>query len=395
MDITPTAWDSARRTSDTSTLQGTPSSLEENKDQSSSIFSGFAGLLAFLLLVTASCILWNWSKRKKLQVPYLRVTGLPSLTLSQPRQRAKNIYDLLPRRQEELGRHQSRSIRIFSTESLISRISDSPEHMPAHADNTLRRHRVHIHAVSYAVGIYDNATVPQVHGNLAPSVHYINVTASRDGSSTSSEDSNDYVNVPTAEETTKMLTSTNSQSENVFVLPCVQELEFNEEGLESCGDTNAGTSLRVPGTEGSDSLSDGDSSSQTSHDYVNMIGLDLGDTSERKSGMDFQYGRDYVNIPAADPNGSQQQAEEEEMSSNTDCGEGRTDGPGAHLQPGTRLSSGYCVAFQPSIQSGNSQMTCAEETSDEDSDDYENVLVAAVEGRNQEQGPDTQLLPDQ
>lgn len=36
-----------------------------NKDQSSSVFSGFAGLLAVLLLVTAFCILWNWNKRKK------------------------------------------------------------------------------------------------------------------------------------------------------------------------------------------------------------------------------------------------------------------------------------------------------------------------------------------
>lgn len=394
MDITQATWDGAR-TSDTSTLQGTPSSPEENKDQSSNIFSGFAGLLAFLLIITASCILWNWNKRKKSQVPYLRVTGIPSLTLPQPRQRAKNIYDLLPRRQAELGRHQSRSIRIFSTESLISRISDSPEHVPAQADNTLQRHRVHIHAVGYAVGIYDNATVPQGRGDLAPSTHYINVAASRDGSSTSSEESDDYVNVPTAEDTTEMLTSTNSPPENAFVLPHVQELEFNEEG-QNCGDTSAGTGFGFLRTEGSDPLSDEDGFSQTSHDYVNVTDLDLGDIPE-ESQMDSQCCRDYVNVPAADPNEIQEQAEKQETSPNTDCGEGRTDGPGAHLQTITRrsLSSGYCVAFQPSIQSGNNQMAHTEETSDEDSDDYENVLVAELEGRDREQEPGTQLLPDQ
>ncbi|XP_005375329.1 PREDICTED: lymphocyte transmembrane adapter 1 isoform X2 [Chinchilla lanigera] len=367
-----------------------------DKEQSS-IFSGFAGLLALLLIITASCILWNWNKKKRRQVPYLRVTSMPSLTLPQPRPRAKNIYDLLPRRQAELGRRQSRSIHIFSTESLISRTSDSPEHVSFQTDNTLQSHRVHIRAVHYALGVYDNASVPQMHGNLAPSAHYINITASRDGSSTSSEESNDYVNVPTAEETAEMLTSTNNPLENVFVLPSIQELEFNEEGQESCGDTSDGTSLGLPGTEGSDPLSDGEGSSQTSHDYVNMTGLDIGDIQEKESRVDFQGCRDYVNVPAADPSGSQQQAEEEEKSSNTDCREGRTDGPGTHTHPVTRrsLSSGYCVVFLPSIQSGDSQMTHGEEVSDEDSDDYENVLAAELGGRGWEQGPGIQLLPDQ
>ncbi|PNJ49886.1 LAX1 isoform 2, partial [Pongo abelii] len=36
-----------------------------NKDQISNIFSGFAGLLAILLVVAVFCILWNWNKRKK------------------------------------------------------------------------------------------------------------------------------------------------------------------------------------------------------------------------------------------------------------------------------------------------------------------------------------------
>lgn len=38
------------------------------------------------------------------RVPYLRVTNMPLLTLPRPRQQAKNIYDLLPQRREELGR---------------------------------------------------------------------------------------------------------------------------------------------------------------------------------------------------------------------------------------------------------------------------------------------------
>ncbi|EHB10525.1 Lymphocyte transmembrane adapter 1 [Heterocephalus glaber] len=396
MDTTPSPSDITRRTLDPSTLRVTFSSLEENKDQSSSIFSVFSGLLAILLIITAFCILWNWNRRKKRQVPYLRVTAIPSLTLPQPRQRAKNIYDLLPRRQEELGRHQSRSIRIFSAESLISRTSDIPEHVPSQADDTLQRHQAQVHAVDYSVGVYDNATVPRVSGNLAASAHYINVPASQDGSSISSEETNDYVNVPTAEETAEMLTSTNSPPKNVFVLPSAQELECNEEGHKSCGNTSDGTSFGFPRPEGSDPLSDGEGSSQSSHDYVNMTGLDLGDIQEKEPWVAFQCCRDYVNVPAEDTNGSQQ-PEEEETSSNTDYGEDRTDGPGIHIQPVTRrsLSSRYFVAFQLSLQSENSQMTHGEEMSEEDSDDYENVLAAELEGRDWEQGPGTQLLPDQ
>lgn len=38
------------------------------------------------------------------QAPYFRVTVMPLLSLSRPRQGAKNIYDSLPQRREELGR---------------------------------------------------------------------------------------------------------------------------------------------------------------------------------------------------------------------------------------------------------------------------------------------------
>lgn len=40
-----------------------------DKDQSSSIISGFAGLLTILLVIALLCILWNWNKRKKRESP--------------------------------------------------------------------------------------------------------------------------------------------------------------------------------------------------------------------------------------------------------------------------------------------------------------------------------------
>lgn len=52
------------------------------KDHNSSIFSGFAGLLAILLVVAVFCILWNWSKWKKcesLVCPKLRHTRINQL----------------------------------------------------------------------------------------------------------------------------------------------------------------------------------------------------------------------------------------------------------------------------------------------------------------------------
>ncbi|PNJ49885.1 LAX1 isoform 1, partial [Pongo abelii] len=63
--VTPTLSTIRGRTSESSTLHVTPRSLDRNKDQISNIFSGFAGLLAILLVVAVFCILWNWNKRKK------------------------------------------------------------------------------------------------------------------------------------------------------------------------------------------------------------------------------------------------------------------------------------------------------------------------------------------
>lgn len=52
------------------------------EDHSSSIFSGFAALLAILLVVAVFCVLWNCSKRKKresLVCPKLRHTMINCL----------------------------------------------------------------------------------------------------------------------------------------------------------------------------------------------------------------------------------------------------------------------------------------------------------------------------
>ncbi|EAW91490.1 lymphocyte transmembrane adapter 1 isoform c [Homo sapiens] len=322
---------------------------------------------------------------------------MPLLTLPQTRQRAKNIYDILPWRQEDLGRHESRSMRIFSTESLLSRNSESPEHVPSQAGNAFQEHTAHIHATEYAVGIYDNAMVPQMCGNLTPSAHCINVRASRDCASISSEDSHDYVNVPTAEEIAETLASTKSPSRNLFVLPSTQKLEFTEERDEGCGDAGDCTSLYSPGAEDSDSLSNGEGSSQISNDYVNMTGLDLSAIQERQLWVAFQCCRDYENVPAADPSGSQQQAEKDVPSSNIGHVEDKTDDPGTHVQcvKRTFLASGDYADFQPFTQSEDSQMKHREEMSNEDSSDYENVLTAKLGGRDSEQGPGTQLLPDE
>uniref|UniRef100_A0A8D1W647 Lymphocyte transmembrane adapter 1 n=1 Tax=Sus scrofa TaxID=9823 RepID=A0A8D1W647_PIG len=375
---TPAISEVRGRTSQPSTLQGTLSTLDRAKDQNSSIFSGFAGLLSILLVVAVFCVLWNWNKWKKRQVPYLQVTVMPLLTLPRPRQRAKNIYDLLPRRQEERGRHPSRSIRVFSTESLLSRTSDSPpsDHMPSGAGDALQLHRTHTLAMGYTVGIYDNAVGSQMCGNLAPSAHYVNVRASRDCSSTSSEDSRDYVNVPTAKEIAESLASTNSPPGNLFGPPSAEELEFTEERDEGCGNASDCTSLGAPGTESGDPLSDGERSSQTSNDYVNMAGLDLEATQGKQPCGAFRGCRDYENVPP-EPNENQQQEEEEVIASNSDHEEGMTDGSGTHVPPvmqsGSLLALKDCVASQSSAQSENSEMKHGEEMSNEDSHDYENV----------------------
>ncbi|XP_050003686.1 lymphocyte transmembrane adapter 1 isoform X2 [Alexandromys fortis] len=321
----------------------------------------------------AACILWRWNKRKKRRVPYFQVA--PSLTLPPPRQRAKNIYDFLPQQQAQLGRHQSNG---FSTESLLSRDSDSPEHEASQALSSLQIHRASVHAVAYTVGIYDNGTVPQMCGDLAPSAPYNSIRTSRNNSSISSRESNDYVNIPTAEKISEALPAPKSTPESHLGLPSAQKLEFAEAGHAGSGDASDHTALWAPGSKRSDSLSDGEASSQTSNDYVNMTALDLEDIQEYQPSVVLQCCRDYENVPSADPNGSQPQTREEVTSSNTD-----------HGDPVWRtLSSVYYMAFQPSTQSEESEAAQAEEQSSEDSNDYENVLPANLGGRDCEQGPD-------
>ncbi|CAH7203753.1 lymphocyte transmembrane adapter 1 [Phodopus roborovskii] len=355
-----------RRDSGPSTSQGTPGSLEGKKGQNNSIYPVFVVLLVAFLVIVAACILCNWNKRKKRRVPYFQVT--PSLTLPPPRQRAKNIYDFLPQQQAELGRHQSNG---FSTENLLSRDSDSPEHEASQADGSLQIHRASVHAVEYTVGIYDNGTVPQMCGHLAPSVYHIS------NPSISSTESNDYVNVPTAEETSGSLTSTKSTPENLRGLPGAQKLEFAEGGLAGCRAATGHTGLWAPGSKYSASLSDGEDSSRSSNDYVNMTGLDLDNVQENQPRLAFQCCGDYENVPAAaDANGSQLETREDGGPSRTDRGE----------PVWTVLPSVYYTACQPSTQSEDGEVIHAEAPSDEDSNDYENVLAADLGGVCQ-QGP--------
>ncbi|XP_008152507.2 lymphocyte transmembrane adapter 1 [Eptesicus fuscus] len=385
--ITPALSELGGGTPEPSTLQVTLSRLDRDKDQSSSIFAGVAGLLAILLVIAVLCVLWNWTTRKKRRVPYLRVTTVPLLTLPPSRQRAKNIYDLVPRRQGVLGRHQSRSFRVFSIESLLSRNSDSPPsaHVTSRASHALQVHRAQAHSV----GIYDNALMYE---NLTPSAHSVNVRAAGDDPSVSSEDSRDYVNVSTAAEIDEMLASTNHPPGNLFVLPSAQELGLTEERDKGCDHASDCARFLPPGTESNDPLSDEEGSSQTSNDYVNTAELDLGATQGKQPWMSFQCCRDYENVPPADPNGSQQLAGEV-TSSHTNHVEGRAGGIETHvhlvMQSERFLVSGDYVTYQPSAQSESSQMKRGGEMSNEGSDDDDIVLAATLGGSDAEQEQDT------
>ena len=180
---------------------------------------------------------------------------------------------------------------------------------PSQTGDVLHVHRAHTHAMGHAVGIYDNATRPQTCGNLAPSPHYVNVRASRGSPSTSSEDSRDYVNIPTAKELAETLASASNPPGNLFILPSTQELALSEEIDESCGDASDCASLGSPGTDNSDPLSDGEGSSQTLNDYVNVAELDLGTPRGKQLRGMFRCRRDYENVPPG-PSSSKQQEEE-------------------------------------------------------------------------------------
>ena len=218
-------------------------------------------------------------------------------------------------------------------------------------------------------------------GDLTPSAHYVNVTAARDCLSISSEDSRDYINVPTAEQIAEtLLASANATPTNSFAPPNAQKLELTEEREQGCGNASDHTSFWSPRSESDDPLSDEESSSETSNDYVNMAGLNLEAIRGKQPWMVSQCYRDYENVPSAHASGSQQQAEEEVTSSNTDHVEGRTDGPGTHvqfvMQSGRFLALGDYVTYPPSAQKETSQLKHGEEMPNEASDDYENVLAA-------------------
>lgn len=295
-----------------------------------------------------------------------------------------------------LGREEEGSLHISA--SILS-LTFSSCSQPSQAGNTLRVHRAHTYALGYAVSIYDNAMRPHIGGDLTPSAHYINVGESRDCPSISSEDSRDYVNVPTVKETAETPASTHSPPGHLSDPPRAQELEFTEERDEGCGNASDCTGFWSPGTESSELLSDGETTSQSSNDYVNMTGLDLGAIQGKRPWVAFQCCRDYENVLPADPNGNQKQVEEEVTSSTTDRVEGRPEGPGTHIQhvmqPRRLLALEGYVACQSPAQREISQIQCGEEMSNEDAKDYENVPAAKLGGGNSEQGPDTRLLPDE
>lgn len=114
-----------------------------------------------------------------------------------------------------------------------------------------------------------------------------------------------------------------------------------------------------------------------------MAGLGLGAMQGQDPWASLQCCRDYENVPQADPSRSQQQAQEV-TSSDTDCGEGRTDGLGTHVQ--LVMQSGRFLDLE---ESANCQPKHGGPVSSKDSDDYENmqavVLGTGPPGRGQTQ----------
>ncbi|XP_055975097.1 lymphocyte transmembrane adapter 1 [Sorex fumeus] len=350
---------------------------ERTKDQSSSLFSGFAGLLTLLLIVVL-CALWNWKKWKKRRTRYRRVVGLPSLNRPRSRQQAKNIYDHLPRRQEAPGRPPARRDPIASTESLLSRDSSSPasEHQASQAGSVLPAHRSYTQVSIDSEGFYDNTLGARMCENHTPSALDVDGGTSGKCPSTSSEDSLDYVNVLIAVEIPETRASISSTRESLSVALGAQELVFTEEGdqdeIWDC------SSVRTPRSESSDS--DGDASSETSNDYVNMEGLDRGVIQGKQPCVASQRCRDYENIPAAAHHSNQQQQVEEEMTfPRTDHGEGGADESGIHGQLAVQserfLALGDQVTHQPAAQGEDNPVKHGEKMSNEDCHDYENVQV--------------------
>ncbi|XP_074164987.1 lymphocyte transmembrane adapter 1 [Sminthopsis crassicaudata] len=369
---------------------GSPSGF---KDQPSVLFSVVAGLLAIFFVIAFLFILWFWNKRKKQQVSYFRVTVVPLVTLSQSRERGKNIYGFLPQSQARPGRRHSRNIRIFSTESLIPRNSDNPhsEHVFSPPVHVLQSRRTSVPAIGYEVGIYDNTAISQVCGHLVPEVDYINVGASIESMSTSSEDSQDYVNVPNAKEASGNPGAMKSLSGNLQDSQTSEESVPRAERDSRPRDAEDSTGIWVLGLEDSDYNGDAECSSHSSNDYVNMPAEDNEEDQGRPQWMNFQDYRAYDNVLWTDSNRKKPHAGERltaniggmlrwtlSLPFEIQCEESRENS----------LDFWDYENIEPLTQDGNSQETSGE-TDSEGSDDYINVpAVAEEEELSTEHGTD-------
>ncbi|XP_072504238.1 lymphocyte transmembrane adapter 1 [Notamacropus eugenii] len=373
------------KTTEYTTIPQTVSSPHGFKDQPSVLFSVIAGLLAIFFVTALLLTLWFWNKRKKQQVSYFRVTVVPLVTLSQSRERAKNIYGFLPQSQARPGLRNSRNNRMFSTESLIPRNSYNPnsEHVFSPRVHVLQSCRTSVPAIGYEVGIYDNTAISQVHENLVPAADYVNVGASIESVSISSEDSQDYVNVPNAEEACRNPGVINSLSGTLQDPPVSEESESRAERDSGSRDGEDSTSIWVLDLEDSDYHGDAEGSSLSSNDYVNVPAADNED-QDRQHWMNFQDFRAYDNVLWAKPHRKKPHAGEGLTSTNRGGVLGWTPSLPFDVQceesSEDSLDSWDYENIEPFPQDGNSQETSGEADS-EDSDDYINVPAVAEEGK--------------
>lgn len=114
------------------------------------------------------------------------------------------------------------------------------------------------------------------------------------------------------------MASANNPPGNLFILPSTKELALSEEIDEGCGDASDCASLGSPGTDNSDPLSDGEGSSQTLNDYVNVWQDWTSGPPGKQLWGTFQCRRDYENVPPG-PSSSKQQEEEVTSPQHTPC----------------------------------------------------------------------------
>lgn len=264
---------------------------------------------------------------------------------------------------------------MVSTESLLSGYSSSlaSEHPASQADSVPG---ACTRDSEYSEGIYDNARGPQTCETPTPSALDVSGGTSGNCPSTSSEDSLEYVNVPTAVDIPEPLASTSSSPESLPVAVGAQELASPEERDQE--DTWDCSSVWTPVSESSDR----DDSSQSSSDYVNMERLEEGAGQGKPPCLGLQCCGDYENIPPAAHQRIQQlQAEKEMTVLSPDLVEGRRDESGSRGQPaldsGRFLERGDQAAQQPAQSEDNAEKH-GEETSDGGCHDYENVPAARL-----------------